>query len=153
MTGSRAHGIQKPTGCLFLIERFKFLKLWLAIGWVLILLVVFASLLPNPPEVVAFEQGDKLGHLVAYLSLMLWFANIYPGRNQQISLGVMFFAMGAVLECLQGLTGYRTFQYTDMVANGLGISLGWFLAKTWFGTFLVKLDRRLERLGFIRTGS
>ena len=135
------------------LNDYKFSRLWLTVGWVLILLVVFFSLSPEPPEVIEFEQGDKFGHLVAYLSLMLWFANIYPGRNQQISLSLAFFAMGAVLEFIQGLSGYRTFQYTDMVANGLGISLGWFLAKTWLGTFLVKLDRLLERLGFIKSGT
>ena len=129
------------------LRDYKFSRLWLTVGWVLILLVVFFSLSPEPPEVIEFEQGDKLGHLVAYLSLMLWFANIYSGRNQRISLSVAFFAMGAVLELLQGLSGYRTFQYTDMVANGAGILLGWLLAKTWFGTFVVKLDKLLARVG------
>jgi len=120
---------------------------------VLILLVVFFYLLPEPPELIEFEQGDKLGHLVAYLSLMLWFANIYSGRSKQIFLGVVFLAMGVILEFLQGLSGYRTFQYSDMVANGVAIFLGWFLAKTWFGTFLVKLDRLLDRIGLTKAGS
>jgi VanZ family protein len=97
--------------------------------------------------VIEFEQGDKLGHLFAYFSLMLWFANIYSRKNQQISLSVAFFAMGAILEFLQGLSGYRTFQYSDMVANGVGIFLGGLLAKTWFGSFLVKLDKLLARVG------
>jgi VanZ family protein len=135
------------------LSDFKFSRLWRAVGWVLILLVVFFSLSPEPPEVIEFEQGDKLGHLVAYLSLMLWFANIYPARNQRISLSVAFLAMGVVLEFLQGLSGYRTFQYGDMVANGVGIFLGWLLAKTWFGTFLVKLDRLLVRFSLTKAGS
>jgi len=53
--------------------------------------------------------------------------------------------MGAVLELLQGLSGYRTFQYADMIANAVGIFLGWFLAKIWFGSFLVKLDTDLSK--------
>jgi VanZ family protein len=129
------------------LNDYKFARLWLTVGWVLILLVVFLSLSPEPPEVIEFEQGDKLGHLVAYLSLMLWFANIYSRKNQQISLSVAFFAMGAILEFLQGLSGYRTFQYTDMVANAAGIFVGWLLAKTGCGTFLLKLDRLLLRVG------
>jgi VanZ family protein len=129
------------------LNDYKFARLWLTVGWVLILLVVFLSLSPEPPELIEFEQGDKLGHLVAYLSLMLWFANIYSRKNQQISLSVAFFAMGAILEFLQGLSGYRTFQYSDMVANGVGVFLGWLLAKTWFGTFLLKLDKLLARVG------
>jgi VanZ family protein len=135
------------------LDDFKFSRLWLIVGWVLILLVVFLSLFPEPPEVIEFEQSDKLGHLVAYLTLMLWFTNIHPGRNQRISLSMAFFAMGAILEFLQGLSGYRTFQYTDMVANGVGIFLGWLLAKTWLGTFLVKLDRLLARFSFNKAGS
>jgi VanZ family protein len=129
------------------LNDFKFSRLWWAVGWVLILLAVFFSLSPEPPEVIEFEQGDKLGHLFAYFSLMLWFANIYSRKNQQISLSVAFFAMGAILEFLQGLSGYRTFQYSDMVANGVGIFLGGLLAKTWFGSFLVKLDKLLARVG------
>jgi VanZ family protein len=128
------------------LNDFKFSRLWWAVGWVLILLVVFFSLSPEPPEVIQFEQGDKFGHLIAYLSLMLWFSNIYPGGTQRRSLSMAFFAMGAILEFIQGLSGYRTFQYTDMVANGVGILLGWLLAKTWFGTFLLKLDRLLARV-------
>ena len=122
-------------------------------GWVLILLVVYLSLSPEPPELIEFQQGDKLGHLVAYLSLMLWFANIYPGRNQQISLTAAFLAMGAILESLQALIGHRTFQYSDMVANGVGVFLGWLLAKTWFGTFLAKLDKSLVRVSLKKAGS
>jgi len=135
------------------LNDFKFLKLWLAVGWVMILLVVFFSLWPKPPRLTPFEHGDKLGHLVAYLSLMLWFSNIYRGRNRRVSMSAAFFAMGAVLEFLQGLTGHRTFQYTDMLANGLGIGLGWSLAKTWFGSFLVKLDSLVGEVGFIKAGS
>jgi len=123
------------------------------VGWVLILLVVYLSLSPEPPELIEFQQGDKLGHLVAYLSLMLWFANIYPGRNQQISLTAAFLAMGAILESLQALIGHRTFQYSDMVANGVGVFLGWLLAKTWFGTFLAKLDKSLVRVSLKKAGS
>jgi glycopeptide antibiotics resistance protein len=117
------------------------------------LLVVFFSLSPKPPEVIEFEQGDKFGRLVAYLSLMLWFANIYPGRKQRISLSLAFFAMGAILEFLQGLSGYRTFQYSDIVANSMGILFGWLLTKTWFGTFLAKLDRLLISVSLSKTGS
>ena len=126
---------------------YKFSRLWLTVGWVLILLVVFFSLTPEPPEMIQFEQGDKFGHLFAYLSLMLWFANLYSRRKNRISLAMAFLAMGAVLEFLQGLSGYRTFQYTDMVANGVGIFVGGLLAKTWFGSFLAKLDKLLARVG------
>ena len=113
-------------------------------------MVVFLSLTPDPPEVADFETGDKLGHLVAYFTLMLWFANLYRKKKAQITMGMAFIAMGAVLELLQGLSGYRIFQYTDMVANAAGIFLGWLTVRTTWGYFLVKLDSSLDRAGIPR---
>lgn len=127
------------------MNNFKFSKFYLIFGWILILLVVLLSLSPESPKVTGFDQSDKLGHLVAYSTLMLWFANIYHGRKERASLILLFIAMGAVLELLQGLVGYRTFQYADMIFNTAGVFLGWLLARNWFGYFLLKLDGLLSR--------
>ena len=93
-----------------------------------------------------FPKADKLEHLVAYMSLTLWFSNIYSGGKRRIGLGMLFFAMGVLLEFLQGLTRYRSLEINDMVANGLGIILGWGLAQSFLGRSLVKLDGVLERV-------
>jgi len=130
----------------------RFLNLWRAVGWLLVSFVVLFSLLPEPPGVIEFEQGDKFGHLVAYWSLMLWFGNIYWERSRQAFLAGAFLAMGVALEFLQGLSGYRTFQYMDMVSNGAGILVGWLLVRTRCGRFLWKLDSALERIIIFRAG-
>ena len=123
----------------------RFGKLWLALGWMLAALIVILSLWPKPPELLDFEQSDKLAHIIAYSILMLWFANIYPQSSSRLQLGIGFFAMGVCLEFLQGMTEYRQFSYVDMLANGFGIILAIYLAKTRLATCLLHLDTWLER--------
>ena len=93
-----------------------------------------------------FEQSDKVAHVLAYMILTLWFTNLYSQRFSQFQLGVAFLMMGVCLEFLQGISEYRTFAYTDMLANGLGILLALHLAnKTPLGTCLLYIDAWLVR--------
>ena len=124
----------------------RFSKLWLTLGWLLIAVVIFLSLWPKAPRPLEFEQSDKLAHCIAYMVLMLWFANIYPQRPHHLRLCTAFFAMGICLELLQTFSEYRTFSHGDIIANGFGVFLGLFLAKTHLATFLTNLDTRLSRL-------
>ena len=124
----------------------RFSKLWVTLGWLLVAAVIFLSLWPKPPQPLEFEQSDKLAHCIAYLVLMLWFANIYPQRPQHLRLCAIFFVMGIGLELLQAFSTYRTSSYGDIIANGFGVFLGFFLAKTHLAAFLTTLDARLSRL-------
>jgi len=126
------------------MHKFTYAKLWLTLGWLLVALIVFLSLWPKPPQPLEFEQSDKVYHVIVYMILMLWFANIYPQRSSQLQLSLGFFVMGVCLELLQGMTESRTFSYTDMLANGLGILLALYLAKTRFATYLLLLDTWLS---------
>jgi VanZ family protein len=98
-------------------------KAWLACGWALVAAVVWLSLTPAPPQ-VDFEQGDKLGHLLGYGLTMFWFGQLYTGRAR-LFYGLGFVAMGTGLELAQGALGYRTYEVFDMLANSLGVFLGW----------------------------
>ena len=102
-------------------------RLWLVLGWMLVLLVVYLSLTPAP---IALEihQGDKFSHALAYLVLMSWFANLYETPVERISLTAGFIAMGITLEFVQGLVGYRSFEVADMGAGAAGVASGWLLA-------------------------
>ena len=122
------------------MHNFRYAKIWLTLGWLLIGAVIFLSLWPMPPQPLEFEQSDKLTHIIVYLTLMLWFANIYPQRSSQLRLSIGFFVMGVCLELLQGMTRYRTFSYTDILANGIGIFLALYLARTRLATYLLRLD-------------
>ena len=124
---------------------FRFSRLWLTLGYILVTLVVFLSLWPKPPQPLDFEQSDKVAHIFTYMVLMLWFVNLYSERSRQVKLGVVFLGMGVFLELLQGMSEYRTLAYTDMLANGVGILVGLYLAKTRLAFGLLYLDTRLSR--------
>ena len=87
-----------------------------------------------------FMYGDKLGHISSYLILMFWFGNIYYGKRQRLWLGITFITMGVLLEILQGVGGYREFQFADMLANSVGVALGWSLARTRLSNCLLFID-------------
>jgi VanZ family protein len=88
--------------------------------------VVWLSLTPAPPQ-IDFEQGDKVGHFLAYGSLMFWFSQLYEKRTR-LFYAIGFVAMGVALEFVQGGLGYRSYEVFDMYANALGVLLGWALA-------------------------
>ena len=105
----------------------KLRPFWLALGWMLVLLVIYLSLTPAPIE-LEIRQGDKLSHALAYLVLMSWFANLYETRVQHAGFALGFIVLGIGLEFLQGWTGYRSFEVADMVAGAVGVAMGWLLA-------------------------
>ena len=101
-----------------------YLRLRLCIGFLLIAGVVYLSLTPHPIEMPG-EQGDKYGHILAYSTLMIWFAAIYKAWRKRLALAVGFVLLGIALEFAQRLTGYRTFDVADMVADAFGVLIGW----------------------------
>ena len=100
-------------------------RLLLTLGWAWAGAIVWLSLTPSPPPTLGIAQGDKLEHLGAYGLLMLLFALSYRRSGVRLAYAAGFCAMGVALEFLQRLTGYRTFDVYDMLANGAGVALGW----------------------------
>jgi VanZ family protein len=117
-------------------------KWWLALGWMMIGAVIYLSLTPHPLE-IDVVQGDKMGHALAYLGMMIWFAQLYH-RRLHVWWAVGFIALGAVLEYLQGWSGYRDFEYLDMVADAVGVVLGWLLGGTALMDVLSAFERRIR---------
>ncbi len=117
----------------------EFPLLWQGVGWLMVVLVVILSLLPHPstPPIVTW---DKSQHLLAYGGLMYWFGMVFPRHAPWI---LFLVALGAILEVLQGWSGYRYFEYTDMLANTLGVLVGLLLATTQLGGLVGGLDRLL----------
>ena len=123
----------------------RFSPLWLTLGWLLIALLIYVSVMASPPEVPHFSGGDKLTHLLAYAVVMLWFGLIFlPGRTYLI-LGFGFIMMGFALEIIQGAIGYRSMEVLDMVSNTLGVLLGGLLANTRLSALLVNVENKLTK--------
>ena len=114
--------------------------LWNAIGCALILFVIYQSLTPAPVAIPG-DEGGRLGHLAAYGTLMGWFAHLHERRRRRIAFALGFCAMGIALEVLQGITGYRTTDAADAIANTLGVCLGWLLAPPRLPNILAFADR------------
>jgi len=96
-----------------------------AAGWAIVAVIIWLSVTPTPPQ-VDVAQSDKIGHVIAYGMLMSWFCQLYRTR---IYYAAGFTLMGVALEFIQGQLGYRSFEVADMVANTLGVLLGWGVAR------------------------
>ena len=59
---------------------------------------------------------------------MFWFCLLYARKQTRIAYAVLWIGMGVSLEYAQGLLAYRTFDVDDMIANAIGVLLGWALS-------------------------
>jgi len=118
---------------------------WLALGLVWIAAIFYLSLIPPPPQPVAFWQADKLAHALAYGLLMLWFCQVYRQRSSRVLLALLLVAMGIAIEYLQRETGYRIFEIADMFANAAGVMVGWVWARTALGHVFAYLEYRVAK--------
>jgi VanZ family protein len=122
-----------------MIERSpRYRRIWLLLGWGMVAAVTVLSLIPL--EVDLGEGRDKIAHFVAYGSLSFWFAIMFGGRSRQLAIAIAFAGMGVAIEYLQRMTGYRSFDIDDMVANAIGAGLGWGLAQTPLKNLLVWIE-------------
>jgi VanZ family protein len=82
---------------------------------------------------------------------MIWAIWLCPRRHWLSALALCI--MGGILEILQEMTGYRTFEFADMVADSIGVLLGWILAYTPLSMGLQKLDAALAHRLCARSSS
>jgi glycopeptide antibiotics resistance protein len=90
-----------------------------------------------------FPGGDKLLHFSAYISLMVWFGFIYLRGKVYLEIGAGLILIGITLEILQRITGYRSFECSDLICNFLGVIAGWFLARTRVSMALIHFEKVL----------
>lgn len=56
---------------------------------------------------------------------MFVFCQIYDQSRTRLVYAAGFIAMGVALEYAQRMTGYRNFDVLDMLADAVGVALGW----------------------------
>ena len=123
-----------------MLSQLQFRPLWLMLGWFLVFFIVSESLTPSPVE-IPIEQGDKLGHMAAYLALMSWFANIYEDAGERLACALGCISLGVGLEFAQRLTATRTFDVADMLAGAAGVLAAWLLAPPRVPNYLCFAER------------
>ncbi len=120
----------------------KLVRIWYALGMMMLIAVAAVSLLPVPDVGVS----DKFSHLFTYFLLAGWFGLLARDR---VMLGwtlAALIAYGALLELLQGQTGYRYAEWGDVVANSIGALAGVTLHFTPLRRLFGTLDDRLARI-------
>ena len=128
----------------------RFRKAWLAVGYCLVVLVVYLTVAPEPQIDIPGDEGDKAGHLLAYATLMLWFAQLYRGGVRRVLIAIAFVIMGIALEFVQLLEGTRTFDYFDMAANSFGVLLAYAAAPPRLPNFLRAVESMIGRVSHKR---
>lgn len=118
----------------------RFQTLWWVLGVMLVATVWVLSLAPRVPS-IGVQNGDKIGHFLAYGAQVAWFGWLLSRRWLWAVL-LLFVLQGVLLEGLQGLTGYRQPDVWDMAANTLGALIGLALALLGSG-MLPRLERML----------
>ena len=117
---------------------------WLVIGWLLVALSVYASLIP-PGSLPPAGVNDKVEHAVAYVLLTLWFTGIYP-RSRYVVIAIGLFCLGLFIEWAQGAMSIgRQADVRDVIANSIGISVGVALALLWLGGWAQRLEAWARR--------
>ncbi len=102
-------------------------RCWIGVSGFGIALLFYLSLMPQPPE-ISVEHGDKFGHVLAYAVLMYWWAQLFVSTRQRLWLAAGLTGLGIAIEYVQDWTGLRTFDYFDMLADAVGVTIGGILA-------------------------
>ena len=104
-------------------------RLWLMLGWALVLAVLAVCLLPMPAlPVDRISWSDKAEHALAFATLAWWFAVARRAGSWRL-LAVLLVGYGGLIELLQGLTAYRTASLADALADAFGVGLGLLIAR------------------------
>jgi len=120
----------------------RYQKLWLAIGYALVVLVIYLSVTSTPPDPgIEIPFFDKIGHTLAYFVLMGWFAQLYHEKRQRLIYALSFVTMGVGLEFVQSFDPARMAEFADMVANTSGVIVALLLTmKPAFRLILQKVE-------------
>ena len=102
------------------IERRRAYSRW---AFSLCLVVVLVAALMPPQAIVPPMGWDKANHAMAFAVLAMLGCSAFPERKGPVLLGLL--AYGGLIELLQSLTGYRSAETLDVVADGVGLLVGW----------------------------
>ena len=117
------------------------LQLFRAASFAVVIAIWILSFLPatGMPHV---PGSDKWHHALAYFACMFCWGQWITIPVQRLKLAAIFIFMGALIECLQGLTDYRTFEWLDMLADAVGVALAWLVV-----TVQLSIKRRYQNGG------
>ena len=99
-------------------------KYLVMVGWLLVFTVIVLSLAPINAAIPEVKNGDKIGHFIAYFSLMAWFSWLYKKPWIRNIYAIGFIVLGGLMEILQSMTVYRMGDIEDFHVNTMGVIVG-----------------------------
>lgn len=102
----------------------KVLWVW-AFGITLLSVIVLSLMAPSPH--LPTTGWDKTNHVLAFSVLMWLGCNAFPQRIGAVAIGLL--AYGGLIEVLQSFTLYRAAEWTDLLADALGVPVGWLISR------------------------
>jgi VanZ family protein len=82
-------------------------------------LVLIVSLIPSPESLPVQTGWDKSDHALAFLVLGLLGLAAWPAAPGRLLSALLGY--GALIELLQGMTSYRSAQWSDLAADVVGL--------------------------------
>jgi len=122
-------------------------SLWIVLGILYIGFILAGSLLKVPDVNLQIGYTDKIIHFLMYFILVGWFIQLYHTLSSRLLVLLGAVLLGLLIEYLQGMTAYRSFDYTDELANSMGAITAFLLANTAFATLLERIDHRIYSCG------
>ena len=120
-----------PAVCLsYLLERGLVLSKEniLKITSIAMAISIFLASISNISSENIISLNDKLIHFIVYFVLAV--TTFYASKNtNQIILILIIISIGIVTEFAQYITGLRNFEYMDIIANALGVLVGFLIFK------------------------
>ncbi len=119
-------------------------KIWLSIGITLVIVVLALSFISTPESTKKVLYIDHFVHGFLYLTLSWYFSQIYNTTKKNRIFWAFFF-MGTLIEIFQPFTGYRSFQYLDILGNTVGNFLGLAITLFLFPTVIETIDHKIKK--------
>jgi len=119
----------------------RFASRWLFAGLALMSLVMMVSLLPIRSEVLEVTYVDKVMHMIVFMGLMVFFCGFVQVQLRWL-LVLFLLACGGLIEVLQIPVPGRAAEAADLMADMVGIMLGWLLASKWLGNWTIWVESR-----------
>ncbi len=125
-------------------KKLTYLRLWLipVIGYMTLVAVLCLIRLGGSESSIPYL--DKIQHLIAYSVMGFLVSQVFQ-KKEFIRAALVCFVFSFGIECLQGMTTYRSFEMADLVANLIGSSLGASFTRFVIPNFLEILDFKLKQ--------
>ena len=125
-------------------KKLAYLRVWLIpmITYLALVAVLCLIRLEGPPSTIPYL--DKIEHMIAYTLMGFAAAQLFQ-KNEFSRAALLCFTFSFVIECLQGLTSYRSFELADLAVNLTGAYTGASFTRFIMPNFLVAIDSRLQQ--------